>query len=265
MEYGNKLNPTHSWITPHRIKGTRQKITITHNPSEIDQNQLLLVRFPDLSSNDVIVPGMVNQSFNIELSSEADPNRTLVNNIGRATVKKLAIKFDGNIILEVDDFDIFACYQDLWKTKLQKRDFVRQGIISDDGCMANCIKLRINSKEKGASNPLDIIIANAYGNKFIIPLEFEMLDSVMPCYQSGLRNQLCYKIMFNEYGKVINAMGPAATLDDTYKIMDIALEYKIVTQLDLAKNISEEYQSMVLLYDRVIRHVTKPVNMELVI
>ena len=92
MEYGNKLNPTHSFRTPHRIKGTRQKITITHNPSVIDQNQLLLVRFPDLGSNNVIVPGMVNQSFNIELSSEADPNRTLVNNIGRVIVKKLAIK-----------------------------------------------------------------------------------------------------------------------------------------------------------------------------
>ena len=135
----------------------------------------------------------------------------------------------------MDYFDIFACYRDLWKTKLEKKDAVRQGIISDDGCMANCIKLRIYSKEKSASNPLDIATANTYENKFIIPLDFEMLDSVMPCYQSGLRNQLCYKITFNEYGKVVNAMGPAATLDATYKIMDIALEYKIVTQLDLAK------------------------------
>ena len=42
-----------------------------------------------------------------------DLNRTLVSNIGGAIVKKLAIKFDGNVILEVDDFDIFACYRDL--------------------------------------------------------------------------------------------------------------------------------------------------------
>ena len=44
---------------------------ITHNPSETDQNQLLLVRFLNLGSDDVIVPGMVNLSFNIELSSTA--------------------------------------------------------------------------------------------------------------------------------------------------------------------------------------------------
>ena len=50
------------------------------------------------------------------------------------------------------------------------------------------------------------------------------------------------------------------TPDSMYEIKDIALEYEIVAQLDLARNISEEYQTTVLLYDRVIRHSTKPVN-----
>ena len=137
---------------------------------------------------------------------------------------------------------------------------MRQGIISDDGCMVNCIKLKINAKDKSALNPLDNAIAHAYGNKFIVPLDFEMLDSAMPHYQSGLRNRLCYEITFNKYGKGINATGQTPTPDATYKIKDIALEYDIVTQLDLARNISEEYQRMVLLYDRVIRHSTVPVN-----
>ena len=87
MEYGNKLNPTRSLRTPHGIKGMRQKIIITHNPNEIDQNQLLLVRFPNLGSDDVIVPGTANLSFIIDLSSTADPKTTLVSNIGRAIVK----------------------------------------------------------------------------------------------------------------------------------------------------------------------------------
>ena len=47
MEYGNKLNPERSLRTSHGMKGTRQKVIVTHNPSEIDQNQLLLVRFPN--------------------------------------------------------------------------------------------------------------------------------------------------------------------------------------------------------------------------
>ena len=63
---------------------------------------------------------MVNLSFNIELTSTADLNRTLVSNIGRAIVKKLAVKFEGNKIMSVDDYDIFACCRDLWKTASEK-------------------------------------------------------------------------------------------------------------------------------------------------
>ena len=96
MEYRNKLNPERSLPTPREIKGTRQKVIVTHNPRETDQNQLLLVRFPNLGCDDIIVPGMVNLSFNIELSATADAKRTLVSNVGRAIVKKLAVKFEGN-------------------------------------------------------------------------------------------------------------------------------------------------------------------------
>ena len=161
MEYGERLNPERSLRTPKGIKGTRQKVIVTHNPSEIDQNQELLVRFPNLGSDDVIVPGTVNLSFNIELSSTADPNTTLVSNIGRAVVKKLAVKFEGNEILSIDDFDEFACYRDLWKTASEKKNAVRQGIISTDGCTLNFIKLRINAGDKSAGNTRDKAIADA--------------------------------------------------------------------------------------------------------
>ena len=88
---------------------------------------------------------MANLSFNTELSSTADANRTLVSNIGRAIVKKLAVKFEGNEI----------CYRDLWKTKSEKRNTILQGIISSDGCTENCIKLRINAGNKDATSAKD--------------------------------------------------------------------------------------------------------------
>ena len=87
MEYGYKLNPERSLRMAPGIKGTRQKVIVTHNPSEIDQNQQLLVRFPNLGSDDVIVSGTAMLSFNIELSSTADTKRMLVSNIGRAIIK----------------------------------------------------------------------------------------------------------------------------------------------------------------------------------
>ena len=124
MEYRKRLNPKHSLRTPKGIEGIRQKVIVTHNPSTIDQSQDLLVRFPNLGSDDVIIPGTANLSFDIELTSTADPNRTLVSNIGRAIIKKLAVKFEGNEILSIDNYDVFACYQDLWKTKSEKRNAI---------------------------------------------------------------------------------------------------------------------------------------------
>ena len=43
-----------------------------------------------------------------------------MSNIGRAIVKKLADKFEGNEILSVYDFDVLACYRDLWKAERNK-------------------------------------------------------------------------------------------------------------------------------------------------
>ena len=110
MEYGKRLNPEHSLRTPKGIKGTRQKVIVTHNPSEIDQAQEQLVRFPNLGSDDVIIRGTANLSFNVELTSTVDANRTLVSNIGTAIIKKLAVKFEENEIMSVDDYDVLACY-----------------------------------------------------------------------------------------------------------------------------------------------------------
>ena len=67
---------------------------------------------------------MTNLSFNIELTSAVDANTALVSNIGRAIMKKLAVKFEGNEIMSVDNFDMFACYGDLWKTKSEKRNAI---------------------------------------------------------------------------------------------------------------------------------------------
>ena len=123
----------------------------------------------------------------------------LVSNIGRAIIKKLAVKFEENQILSIDDFDIFACYRELWKTKSEKGNAIRQGIISNDACTENCIKLRINAEDKNTSNKQDKAIADTYGNKFVIPLDFEMLDSSISYYQVGLGNRLGYELTFSYY------------------------------------------------------------------
>ena len=88
--FGRKLNPYRCLREPLGAKGVRQSVLITNNPSTIDQNQQLLVRFPNLGAHDVIVPGTARLAFKIALNSE-DANRTVVQNLGRAIVKKTAL------------------------------------------------------------------------------------------------------------------------------------------------------------------------------
>ena len=95
--------------------------------------------------------------------------------------------------------------------------------------------LRINAADKSAGAAGDKAIADKYGNKFVIPLDFEMLDSAALYYQAGLGNRLCYEITFNDYNQVINST--VASPDAKYKITDISLEYEIVTQPTLARSI----------------------------
>ena len=116
MEYGKKLNLGHSLRMTRGIKEP-DKVIITYNPNEIDQNQLLLVRFLNLGSEGIIISGILKLSFNIRLSLMADPKILLVSNMGRMIVKKLAVKFEGNEIWGVDDFNMSACNRDLWKTE----------------------------------------------------------------------------------------------------------------------------------------------------
>ena len=137
-----------------------------------------------------------------------------------------------------------------------------QDIFSSGGCTTNCIRLRINAGNKHATNAQEKAISDAYGNKFIIPLDFGMLDSAAPYYQAGLGNRLCYKLTFNYYNRVIKStvLSSPKVPDAKYKITDITLEYEIATQPDLARSIRSEYQHMALLYDRILRHIKIIVN-----
>ena len=86
------------------VKGVRQSMVITNNPSSIDPNQQLPVRLPNLGKDDVIIPGTA----------------------------KLAIKISGNEVMSIDGSDVFHCYNDLWKAAPERANGHYQGIDAYD-------------------------------------------------------------------------------------------------------------------------------------
>ena len=111
MEVGDKLNPQRSYRKGFALKGLRQHIIKTNNPSTIGPDELLTVRFPDLKENQVIIPSTTKLTFNISLA-DTDVNRTLVGNLGRNIVRKLVVKLEGNEIISIDDYDVLYSYYD---------------------------------------------------------------------------------------------------------------------------------------------------------
>ena len=246
--FGRKLNPYRSLRESLGVKGVRQSVVITNNPSSIVQNQQLLVRFPNLGKDDVIVPGIARLAFTIALDSE-DANRTVVQNMGRAIVKQLTIKISGNEVMSIDDSDVFHCYNDLWKTVTERANVHYQGIDASDN--RNTTRIRVGAGNRDSSFVADKAIADAFGDRFFNS-DFELLESHMPFYQSALSDRLVYELTLNDYSRVIQATGD---VDASYHIGGISLEYDMVTQPELARIIDTQYKGrLAILYDRVMRH-----------
>ena len=245
MAYGNKLDPMRTLKSPLGIKGIRQKVIITNTPSSIRERETLRVSFPNLGPDDVIVPGTVRLTFDIELDS-ADVNRTIVNNLGRAIVEQIVIKLEGREIQSIRAADIFFCYCDLWKTKEEREDSVYQGIQSD-----NAAKLRIDAGDANTNTKRDVVISNCFGNRFCIPLDFELLETHSPYHQSALRDRLEYELTFNSHSNVL-----VASEEASYNISGICLEFEKVTHPELSRLISQQYNNRLsIYYEKILLHM----------
>ena len=79
-----------------------------------------MVRFPNLSDNDVIVPRSARLAFNL--------HKYRFQNLGGAIIKKTTIRISGNEVISIDDSDIYHCYVDLWKSSTERTNMAYQGI-----------------------------------------------------------------------------------------------------------------------------------------
>ena len=130
----------------------------------------------------MIVPGAMRLAFKITLNRE-DANRTVVQNLGCAIVKKTTIKISGNEVMSMDDSDVYHCYNDVWKTAQEREKAQYQGIDEPDN--RNTTRIRVSAGNKDTSVAADKAIADAYSNRFYIQLDFDLLERYMPFYQSA--------------------------------------------------------------------------------
>ena len=78
--YGVKLNPSKLVVTRHGFKGERQVINVSQNPNSIatPSFQTLLIQFPTLEKDRVMVPGTVKLLYDAIQTIGTDMNAKLL-------------------------------------------------------------------------------------------------------------------------------------------------------------------------------------------
>ena len=131
MSVPDNLRSTHSEKTKNAMKAPRSVKRITFNPSEANPGETLYVHVPKLNKNEVLVPGSLALRFDIDLSG-GHANNFLVQNVSRALVSKMTVKFGGTILEETVDYDVYKTFQDLFLPGEKRDNMVPEGIQSKD-------------------------------------------------------------------------------------------------------------------------------------
>ena len=105
MEVGKKKNnPNFEKKSSNALKADRAIDRVTFHPNRASPSEVLRVPVPKLGDGVVLVPGSLSLIFDLAVSGHA--NDYIVNNVSRAHVDRLTVKFAGEIAQDTDGYDL---------------------------------------------------------------------------------------------------------------------------------------------------------------
>jgi len=208
---------------------------------------------PKLNDNEVLVPGSLALRFDIDLSG-GQANNFLVQNVARALVSKMVMKFAGTILQDTASYDLFKIYEDLFLLKEQRDNMLLDGIQSEDLC-----RIRSNAGDKKTSGvDAEKKLHEIYGTKYRIRLDHEILTDHCVFYPQALYNDLVFDVTLAEASQVFKGSDPTKL---KYKLTNIQLEYEMISSSLLAEEAHSAYSSgKAFAYDHV--HLEKTIPFE---
>ena len=241
------LLPSHSEKVLGAMKAERTVKRITFNPTSANPGETLYVSVPKLANNEVIVPGSLALVFDINLKvTGAHANNHLVQNVSRALVDKLIVKFASTIIQDTTAYGIYKTYEDLFLSKDERENMLREGIQS-----VALNKLRSGAGDKDDSDAGRNTLNAVYGTKYRINLDHPILTDHGVFYPQALFNDLVFELTLAAAHEVVNGS------DGTklgYKLENIQLEYEVIRSQTLAVEAVSMYNSgKEFAYDLVMR------------
>ena len=234
MSVYGELDP----IVEHRIqfafKGKREHIAKVNMSNIAYPNQHNDIEIPHGSRDHAIAPGTVKITFNLDIES-ADKARSIVNNVGRALVKKKVLMPGSKDIDTINNSDIYDMYKDLYLSKKEHEEKLLQDIQSVNG-----LKARVGAKKADgtalAVTTQENMIKKTFDKRFAIPLDFKFFKH--PLYPYRLKEDFIVRLELNSSEKVILCTGDT---NATCKLSDISLEYDAIFDEPYGTTIGEMY------------------------
>jgi len=145
MSVPENLRATYCKKTLRAMQAERAVKRITFSRTEAEPGDTLYVSVPKLNVNEVLVPGSLALVFNVDLSG-GHANNCLVQNVTRALVDRLHVKFGGETLQDTVGYGIYKIFDDRLLSQEQRDNMIFEGIQSEDLC-----KIRSGAEDKKTS------------------------------------------------------------------------------------------------------------------
>ena len=227
------LLPSHSEKVLGAMKAEQTVKPITFNPSDANPGETLYVSVPKLSEHEVIVSESLALVFNINLSG-GHANNYLVQNVSRALVDKLHVKFAATSVQDTDGYDIYKIFEDLFLSRDERDNMLSEGIQSVDLC-----KIRSGAGDKKTSGvDEENKLQSVYSNKYRINLDHPILTDHGVFYPQALYNDLVFELTLAPAYQVVRGTDANKLV---HKLENIQLEYETIRSKSLTDDASSTY------------------------
>ena len=112
--------------TQFAFKVKREHISKVNMPNSTYPSQHIDIELPHGSRGHVVVPDTVKITFNLDITS-TDKARSVVNNVGRALVKKKVLMLGSEDIDTISNSNIYDMYKDLYLSEKYSEEKLLQG------------------------------------------------------------------------------------------------------------------------------------------
>ena len=234
MEVSERIGPSFEKKMSNALKADRVIHRVTFNPNSAFPGEVLRVPVPKLDNGVVLVPGSLALVFNLAVAGHA--NNFLVNNVARALVDRLTLKFAGEIVQDTDGYDLFKLWEDLFLTENERANMFREGIQSED-----LSKIRCSAGDKKTSGvDKENNLNEVYGKMYRVSLDHDILKDHGAFFPRALSDELLFELRLAPAGSVVKGSDPTKL---SYQLTDIQLEYEVIHSQKLADEALSNYKN----------------------